>query len=117
MCGYVTICSGLPLPFENLVRIQLDVSQIGHICVPANWQTDCGFIVRGSVWRVSATGTYLTHANPGMQLLAVILVNAITQLLHVGSVRQLHHVGAHEPLQTSANARQIETVCVGGGSS
>lgn len=63
----------------------------------------------------SATGTYLTHANPGMQLLAVILVDAITQLLHVGSVRQLHHVGAHEPLQTSANARQIETVCVGGG--
>lgn len=100
-----------------MVRIQLDVSQIGHICVPANWQTDCGSIVRGSVWRGSATGTYLTHANPGMQLLAVILVNAITQLLHVGSVRQLHHVGAHEPLQTSANARQIETVCVGGGSS
>lgn len=61
--------------------------------------------------KCSATGTYLTHTNACMQLLTVILVDAIAQLFHVRSVRQLHHVGAHESLQSSANARQIETVC------
>lgn len=59
---------------------------------------------------MECAGTYLTRAYAGIQLLTVILIDAIAQLLHVGAVRQLNHVGAHEPLQASANARQIETV-------
>lgn len=54
--------------------------------------------------------TYLTRAYAGIQLLTVILIDAIAQLFHVGAVRKFYHIGAHEPFQASANARQIKTV-------
>jgi len=53
--------------------------------------------------------TYLPGANAGQQLFAVILVDPLPELLHVGAVRQLDHIGAHQTLQAGANARQIET--------
>lgn len=48
-----------PNLFENLVKIQLDILQIGHICVPANWQTDCGFQIVGGL----GCTLYLPHAS------------------------------------------------------
>lgn len=79
LCGYVTICLGLPLLFENMLKIQLDVSQIGHICVPANWQTDCGLRIVGGLCEVLLCGVFCNwnlphacesghaaaHGNPG----------------------------------------------------